>query len=334
MTERMFVNARVQCGAESTAGTAVSAGKLLTALNFKFGIKSDVAMFVPTGRKYPSEAEQNTEFGGGSVDGNLDYNHLPYLLSSAMGKATPTAFNSSASAKSWAYTPPVTGAADPQTYTFEQGDSSRAHKFAYGLVTKFGYKFTRKDAGCSGDLLTQKISDGITMTSSPTAVALAPIVGKHFNIYLDTTSSGLGTTQLTKALSCEYSFENLYGPFWPINRANTSFASHVDLPPKTMVKLLIEADSTGMGLLANMQSGATLFLRIESQGSQIASDGGSGTDPVYNKFTHDMAVKVSAPNDFSDSDGIFAAQWDLTVVEDATWGKAQIATVVNLITAL
>jgi hypothetical protein len=334
MTERMTVNARVQVGAESTAGTAVSAGKLLECFNFKFGPKADVNMFTPTGRKYASEQEENMEWGEGSVDGNMDYNGLLYLLSSVFGKVTPSAFNSSATAKGWAFTPPVTGAADPQTYTFEQGDSVRAHKFAYGLLTKFGYKFSRKEASCSGDILAQSISDGITMTSSPTAVALAPIVGKHFNIYLDTTSGGIGGTQLTKVLSFEFSFDGIYGPFWPVNRSNASFAAHVDLPPKTMAKLLLEADSTGMSLLSNLQSGDTLFLRVEAQGAQIASDGGSGTDPIYNLFTHDMAVKVSSPNDFSDSDGIFATEWELTIVEDSGWAKAHTATVVSLVTAL
>ncbi len=55
---------------------------------------------------------------------------------------------------------------------------------------------------------------------------------------------------------------------------------------------------------------------------------------AYNIYQHDMAVKVSKPNPFSDKKGVFAEEWEFTIVEDATWGKAQTVTVTNLLTAL
>jgi hypothetical protein len=329
--ERTSVNQRIQISAETTPGTAVPASKLIECFSWKFGVKNDTKMYTPTGRKYASTQEENEEWVEGTVDGNLDYNGLPYLLSSVFGVCTPVAHGSSATAKDWIMTPPVTGSVQPQTYSIEQGDSVRAHKFAYGLLNKFGYKFTRKDASCSGSLIGQALSDGITMTSNPTAVALAPIVGKMFNVYADSTSSALGTTQFTKVLSFDYSFDSVYVPFWPVNRANASFTAHVDTQPKPVIKLLLEADSSGMSFLSNLQSGATIFLRVDALGTAIASDG-PGT--VNNEFKHDMAVKVSNSSDFSDSEGIFAVEWELTVVEDSSWGKAQTATVTNLITAL
>ena len=55
-----------------------------------------------------------------------------------------------------------------------------------------------------------------------------------------------------------------------------------------------------------------------------------------NAFTHDMAVKVAKPNPFKDEQGVFANEWELTVVQDPTWasGQAQKITVTNLISAL
>jgi len=47
-----------------------------------------------------------------------------------------------------------------------------------------------------------------------------------------------------------------------------------------------------------------------------------------------MAVKVSKPNPFSDKEGVFCEEWDFTIVEDTTWGKAQTVLVTNLLTAL
>jgi len=55
---------------------------------------------------------------------------------------------------------------------------------------------------------------------------------------------------------------------------------------------------------------------------------------VSNTFQHDMAVKVGAPSAFGDDQGVFAVEWECTVIEDPTWGKAQIFTITNTITAL
>jgi hypothetical protein len=422
MANRATVNVRTQIGVESTAGTSVAANKVLQAYDFKTGIKPVIQMVAASGRKYPASQLENKEWVGGTLSGSMDFNHLPYLLSSAWGTITPVAHGASATAKDWVGTPPVTGSTTPQTYTFEQGDSVRAHKFTYGLINKVGYKFTRDTTECSGDLIGQPLSDGITMTGSPTLVALAPIASKYWNIYLDATSASLGTTQLLSPLSFDYEMGNIYMPAWFINRANIGFTSHVDGDPTCVAKLLVMADLQGMSLLSTMQTGATGFLRVNAQGLIIdnlqtvtigggatggtftlgykgqttsnitysagltsasvnttfqglstvgsactvtGSNGGpytftfsgalaSDMSPViatntgltggtptltsvaqaYNVFQHDMAVKVSNVADFSDSNGIFAIEWELTIVEDGGWGKAQTATVTNLITAL
>lgn len=330
--ERASVNARVQIGAESAIGTSVACGKLLDCFDFVFGINGDLTQYAATGHKYDQVSEQNTEWTDFTTGGLMDYNGVLYPLCGVMGVATPVVHLSSITAKDWVLTPPVSGSVAPQTYSMQQGDSVRAHEVAYGLFTDFGYTLTRKDiklANTKG--IAQAISDGATLTSNPTAVALATMVAKQFNVYLDSTSTGLGTTQLLKVLQVDYAFSGVYGPFWSINRANTSFTAHVDLKPKSSVKLKVEADSVGMGLLTSLRQGTTQFLRIDAQGAQIASD---GPGAINNEFMHDMAIKIGKPSTFSDDSGIFAIEWDCDIVEDATWGKAQTITVTNLITAL
>lgn len=55
-----------------------------------------------------------------------------------------------------------------------------------------------------------------------------------------------------------------------------------------------------------------------------------------NQFTHDMALKAAKPNAFADQQGIYAVEWDLTVVQDTSWnsGQAQQLSVINLLSAL
>lgn len=331
--ERSTANTKVQLGIESTSalGTVVAANKLLNAWDWKFGIEADVHFFRASGRKYPTVAIENTEWISGSVTGPLDYNHAIYALASAMGSVTPTAHLASATAKDWTFTPPVSGSIVPQTYSIEQGDSVRAHKFGYGLFTGFGYKATRKDTSFDGKLIAQQLTDGITMTGSPTSIALSPVAAKHWNVYLDPTSGALGTTQLLRPLSVDFNIDNIYAPFWVLNRSNLSWGAHVDLVPKATFKLKVEADSVGMGLLSSLQGGTTQFIRFDAQGSQIASD---GPGAIFAEFKHDVAVKFGKPSPFEDDQGLFAIEWEGTVVEDATWAKSMQFVVTNLLTSL
>src|SRR5713101_5981420 len=143
--ERASVNQRVLCGAESVSalGTPVAANKLLENYQFIFSIDADVVFYTPTGRKYPSTQEENMEWTSGTMTGTLDYNSVIYPLASAMGAVSPVAHGISSTAKDWIFVPPLTGSIVPQTYTFQQGDSTRAHQISYGLFTQFGYKGDR-----------------------------------------------------------------------------------------------------------------------------------------------------------------------------------------------
>lgn len=264
------INQTVQIGIEATPGTAVAAAKRLDCYDFQFGIKGNFKTTAGTGRKYDSVQQLNAEWIDGTLTGNMDFNGIPYLLAGAMGIVSPTAHGSSAVAKDYIYDAILSGSRQPQTYSFEQGDSVRAHKFAYGLITKFGYKFTRQtDASVSGSILAQRVLDGITMTASPTPVPLVPMTGQQFDLYLDSAFGSIGTSQVLKPLSVEFSFDNIYGPAWYINRAINSYSAHVDLKPTTMVKFMVAADAAGMASLGDMRTGVTKYLRVESVGNVI-----------------------------------------------------------------
>jgi hypothetical protein len=327
--ERTTVNQRIQIAPEATTalGTAVAATKVLQCFDFVMGINGDISQYTPTGRKYVAEQEENTEWVDITVGGDFDYNGVIYPLASAMGSVAPASHGASSTAKDWIFTPPTSGSIVPQTYTMQQGDSVRAQQVTYGLFTQFGYKGTRKDFTVSGKMIAQPITDGATMTASPTAIALAPVVSKQVNVYLDTTSAGLGTTQLQKVLSVDYSMDNIYGPLWVFNRANVGYTAHVDLMPKSTIKLKVEADAAGMALLGYLQSGTTYYLRVSALGAVIDT-------AINNTFQHDMAIKVGKPSTYGDDQGVFAIEWECTIVEDFSWGKSQLFTVTNLLTAL
>lgn len=296
-------------------------------------IMADVKTYRPSGRKYDMIQEENTEWVDGTITGAVDYNSVIYPMEGIWGSVSAVGHGGSSTAKDWIFTPPVTSPSIvPQTYTVQQGDSIRAHQIAYGLFYEMGYKGNRKDFSMTGKFYGLPLSDGITMTSSPTAIALAPVPSKHVNVYLDTTSAGLGTTQLTRVLNIDYSMASTYGLLYVFNRATTGYTAHVDIVPKCSIKLKVEADVNGMAMLGYLQTGTTYFMRVQAQGSTAIATDGPGN--VYNTITHDMAVKVIKPNTFGDDQGVYAIEWEFDVIEDPGWAKSQTCTVTNLITAL
>lgn len=330
MTERATVNQRVQIAKETTPGTAVPATKLLENLNFATTPHPEVKTYRPTGRRFVSVAEMNREWTEIKADGMLDYQDFVYLVSSPWGAATISTHPSGTNSKDWLWTPAVTGAIAPVTYTIEQGDAVRAHKMAYCFATGFGYKGTRKDGfTVTAPFLAQAFSDNITMTSSPTAVALSPVAGSHVNLYIDLTSGGIGVTQFTRAFSFEYSYDSANDAFWPLNRANASFTGTVDLAPKNTVKFLLEADSNGMSLYPHLQAGDFVYVRFGAQGGVIETT-------IHYGITHDMCIKLTTVSDFKDEAGIYATEYTGEIAEDSTWnsGQAQTMTVTNQLTGL
>jgi hypothetical protein len=317
--DRMTVNQVVQVGTESPIGTGTSASKLLRCFNWTMGIETDVMEFRPTGHKYTTVTGENMEWGTWSIDGPLDYAGIIYPLSNIYGAPTPSLQSPSTTVYSWDMIPNVMGINTPTGFVIQQGDANYAHQFNYCLLTDFTYKATPKtfDLSCKG--FCQKIQNSITMTSNPTTISNLPMVPQQITVSLDPTSAALGTTNLTRFLSIDFSSTGNYGPFWTLQHSNAgTFEGHADLAPKVGGKILVEADTNGMNPLRYLQAGTTYYMRVDSSGPTI--------DATHSKtahFQHDMAIHFVKSAPFKDDQGLYAIEWDFTVVEDASWNSGQ-----------
>jgi hypothetical protein len=327
-TDNLTVNKRAQIGVESTSGTAVAATKILEAISIEPGIKSDNKDHRAQGRKHPAVVTQGKESMQFKASGEADYQELVYPFSSIFGSATITIPGGGTNSRQWVFSPPLTGGTAVNTYTIEKGDSVRAYKFAYGLFTGVTLKYSRDSVDFSGDGIGQLITDNITLTPGLSPVGLNPILGNQMNFSVDTTSGGLGNTLISDVLEAEFSFTGAYGPYWPMVRANTSWARHVDMAPKCELKLTVQADSSGMSYLTNLRSGAQQFIRLSAVGPTALES------TIFPTFNLDICGVVSGVQPFSDKDGVYAVQWTFTAVENATWGHAVQATMINLLSAL
>jgi len=334
MTDRAAVVESVQIGLEVTPGTAVAAPTTVRSMSVGMKIAGDDDVFRPDGHKFNAIVVPNMEWSTFSLTGKPTYTEVCYPLESIFGTAVLT--NPGVLTQKRVYDYADTAVATPKTLTIMKGSSVRAQKLAYGVVTDLAFTFSRKNGlALTGQGIGQQFTDGITMTASPTDVALVPLAGKQIDVFIDSTAAGLGTTKLLRAFNIDSGVTGAYGPIWPINSANPSFGGVIDLALGTSCKLQLEADAAGMAFLTQYRSGDLIFLRVLATGPTIEVI--AGTPPVTYTylFQVDLALGVNkAPAPDGDVDGVTIVEYDCEFVRDSTWGKAMEITVQNAIASL
>jgi hypothetical protein len=327
MTTRATINQVTQIGVETTPGTAVAANRRFTGLQIGLNVRANTQSYRPTGGKFSTIVVEGKEWAEGSISGPLTYTEIVYLLAGAMSYSPPTQQGSSA-AYLWEFSPPQSGNSTIRTYTIEHGDNIRAHRASYGLFNAITINGTRDTIEVGGSLLARAIEDGITLTASPTAVALVPVLPVQVSGFVDNTAAALGTTRLTRLLRWSFELGDRYAPVWPIDaQLGSGFPVHVETEPSGSLKLLVEANAQGMGLLASLRNGERRFVRIEAIGPVA--------DATYNhRFTLDVCGVVENVADFGDEDGVYAIEFSLRPVFDAGWGRALRVQVVNTLSTL
>lgn len=316
----------VNIGVETTSGTPVSANKRLSALMIEPQIKTEHNKYRGSGYKFPSISSMSKEWVEADLSGPVTYTELVYLLSSVMG--TATSITAGTTDQTWVFDMDIDGADTPKTYTVEWGDATRALEFAYGLVRDLTLSFSRESAELSGTMLGYAISDGITLTSSPTAIALLPAHPTELSVkFADAQASLTAASVLTRVVSMEWALTDRYNPAYFIN-SSTSWTAAIEGEPKLAVKVKMEKDAAGMGLITQMRTGATKFIRIAGISTTMV------TGAIPYSFQIDTACKVISEPTFSDEDGIACIEWEMEGFIDSTWGRTTQATVVNNLSSL
>ncbi len=325
MPDRASIFQTVQLGVETTSGTSVAANKLLQSMAIEPGIKSNVDTFKATGSKYATVAALNMEWVEAKLSGQPVFDEVIYPLAGIFGAPTttqPDAVNAP-NAYKHVFSEATRAATAAKTFTVEQGSAERAHKFTYALMTALGFKLSKREFKLDGKMMGQALVDGITLTASPSALPLIPVLPSQFDVKVADSQAGLAAAPvLDRVLSAEWEVDDKFGRVDNIKRGQTSYGAHVDTDPKMTEKLKLAADSAGMGLLTQLRSGATKFLRVEAVGDTIAAT-------VKYTFAYDIALKVVDVSEFEDEDGLYAVEWEFEAAHDSTWGKAVEFTVIN-----
>lgn len=324
--ERASVFQGTQIGVEVTPGTAVSSNKKLLATTFMFTPRPQVSLFRPNGNKFDTIASLDREWTEGDIDGQMSYTDLTYLFSSLITTDTPA--SSGTTGQLWEFSSDSDGPDTPKTYTIEQGSSVRAQEAAHGLVTGLTLTWNNDGTKVGGTWIGKAMADGITLTSTPTEVALQPVLRTETLVYIEDDPDDLdAATPWARVMDFEWSLTDRYTPIWVLNGTST-FPAVVEGVPNGEVKFMVQADAEGMGLLPDLRAGTTKFIRIESTGPQI------GAGPATYQLIIDTAIKLQEPGELHDEDGVYAVEWTGKFTHDATWGKAFQVSLINALTAL
>jgi hypothetical protein len=312
-----------QIGVESTSGTSVAANKLLRYLAYEPGIELAFNRFRPQGQIVASAITPGMDSTSWSLNGQGSYSELVYPLSGLLGAASTSTVETTATR--WVWTPAGRSEITPKTFTVETGSSTRAQKATYVTQSGLELTFNRTDGvAVSGAAFGQQIQDNITLTSSPTGLQDKPILPTHLDVFIDTTSAGIGVTKLTRDFNAVFRYNDARVPVWPINSANASFASDVQVEPTIQMELTMAADSSGMGYLTNARAGDTRYLRL----SAVSTENAGATAAKYD-LKIDMAGKISNIAAFDDNEGVKVLTYTFDAIYDSAWGSGTFLIVTN-----
>lgn len=317
-----------QFGVESTAGTGVAANKKLNSFGVVISPQGEGEAYAPVGSKLNTVViPPGQRWCTASINGRLDYQQAPYLLSSAI-KATNVSTPSGATdSRLWIYDLAPTAADAVKTYTVEVGDSSRAQKFVYGFVNDLTLEFSKQQANVTGSMLGRALQDDVTITNAPTVVALAPVFPHNFTVKLADTHAGLdGASELSLPFSATFTISGRHNPVYAMD-GSTSFADIVEVKPSIELSITLAANDAGYTPLAKLTSGAAQFIRIAATGSEIESG-------FSQLFQLDFCGAVTSYPSQGEADGALTAEWTFMELYDTTWGKSFEIRVQNELTAL
>lgn len=324
--ERTSITQITQIALESTRGSYSSASnyRRLGGITIEPSIQAEVQSFRPTGYKWPTLTALNREWTEWSIGGEPTYTEIIYPLASIIKNVSSTAVNS---ARQWVFESSASVADTLASFAIQHGSAERAERTAYSMVRNFSISGDRSDFEVGGDLIAQRFTDSISLTSTFTEWDLQPILPSETSIYLDTTVGGLGNTQLTRVLSFGFNVGDRIGPLWTLDSSQTSWTTHVETEPTVTYQMVMEADSAGMAQLTQMRDNTRKFLRHESVGGTVVNTSSY-------TFRIDMAAEVIEIQEFSDEDGVWAIGYTLGAMYDTGWGRAFQVTVINNITSL
>ena len=321
---RASVNRIVQCGVEVTKGTGVSANKVLPTMNLQLSRTIDVQQFRAQGFKLPTAAPIVHDFGGGTLDGPMNFTEIVYPLSTIVDPVITTPGGATL-ARKWLFTALATGANAFKTLTIQEGDSTAALQMVYCLLTEFGVNYSDSGATISGTVLGRTPTTA-SLSSTPATIAQLPGTARGVDVYMDAIGGTIGTTKVASAKVATFNVSNLQAPNWVLNTTYQSFIDTVEVVPTIGGMFGMEFDAQARALYDAViaASNPVKLIRLLITGPLIEGS-------TYYTLKVDFAAQVIGTVS-TDYDGVYGYEFTLLPQYNSTYGNK--AFEIELITTL
>lgn len=325
MPERGAVNYVSQFGVETVNGTLVPANRFTPTLSWMLARETEIKKFRARGNKVDSTHVVHKRMAKGAVEGVLDYNSIPYVLSGLFND--PTAVQIAAlTAYTREYIPGIrTADGTRKTYSVERGDATAAEKYAFVQPMNLNIESGQDEFTVKSDLMSRFPVDNSTLTATPTVVPERPVERNDVNLYIDGTFAGLGTTLVTQALEESLSLGEKFKEFFVHNRTTPEFADIVEVPYEPTFSFSTIHNAQSRTLIAELLNNPYKFIRWQAIGASL----GIATTERFETIQIDMCVKFDNPEIIDDEDGPLGYKYNCTMFEDTSLGSFMKITSIN-----
>ncbi len=234
--------------------------------------------------------------------------------------ATSTAVSA---ARKWLFSPTQSDVDTIKTYTVEKGSSVGACRFTYGVVTDLDVSFTKRSVGIGGKMIGRAVADGITLSGSPTDIALVPVAVPEVGVWVGPTL--LGMTRLATCLEAKFSIKGRHVPVMTIDDSQGSYTATAEDGADVSASITVIHDSAADAYMTTLRARAQNFMRIQAVGTSIETGW-----PYLFQIT--MPFRFRTPKR-GNTDGLHVSTFECLANYDSTFGMAYQILCHNAVTA-
>lgn len=255
----------------------------------------------------------------GSINlGVVYYEQLPFYLQ-MLDEATVTGVGP----YDYAISGPSTSLASPLYQTITAGATHLVSGLAGACIKSITFTWNKEQpVTASMELMGYAMTDDAFAALSETASAsLTPMLGSHFNFYLDTWGGTAGTTELEQIQSGSITIDT-QAKYQ--RRAGTQYPTGVysDIGWAATGNFVLESDATTAGYVDSIMSGVfRKLLRFE------ATNGEASTDERTQVF--DFVAEVTTSNPHGEDDGQIVHDFQFTSTQEDDGTYIDLVTTIN-----
>jgi hypothetical protein len=264
-------------------------------------------------------------FGGPLANTVLPLTASGAGLTGGTSPAIAITSTAASAARRWTYVPAQSAVDTIASFTFEKGSSAGASKFGYAQVQEFSLNFSRQKVEMDAKIIGRAVTDGISMTGSPTDIANVPASVPDVSVFVGSTVNGL--TLLSRCLSLKLTLGSRLAPLMTLDNSQSSFAATIQDNASVVGELVLEHDSVSESLMTDLRASTTKFLRVIAASSQTIESG----YPYRLIWTLPLDLKDGKRGDV---DNVYAATYAFEAIYNSGFGGALEIVVDNNLTAL